>query len=429
MELFQQSFGFTHGHCSQVRSISVLPPNSLLVTGSEDKTVRIWDLSTNTQISGYAHSNLVLCTAISLDGEFIFSGSSDRTIISFRLSSSKIESVFKGHNHGVSSLVLIDRTTLISASWDSTIKIWDLALKALAKNINAHNKPINAMLRLASNLLVSAGDDCCVKIWNISEGMQVTAYRKQETRINCLAVGKEGKFLFAGSGDPTGIDNGVCLWNLEEKTCGQIFQQFTAPIQKLLVSDNDSLLFIGSKNVVYIGNIEEKTIINTIQTKCMAVAFSNVSNTEVMINFTANCALFYNFELGKERKLEFPGHFNAVNGTFVNNRKNLLITCSGNSNTFPQDHTIRIWNPETRTQELVIMGLISGISCCDIDFSTNTMAICNKGKLYFWSKVKAEHIQEHGSHSCDLFSVCISKCNRFILTIDANLKILVWLIS
>src|SRR5438270_6241033 len=69
------------GHTDPVYSVDFTPDGSLIVTGSFDKTVKLWDAATKKPVrTFYGHTNLVLTVAVSKDGARIASGSLDNTI-------------------------------------------------------------------------------------------------------------------------------------------------------------------------------------------------------------------------------------------------------------------------------------------------------------------------------------------------------------
>ena len=93
---FQQTLGFhnpsvihwpqcqysIHGHSNVVQSVAVSPDGKHIVSGSHDKTIRIWDTATGQAVGSpmEGHSDLVRSVAFSPDGKHIVSGSADQTI-------------------------------------------------------------------------------------------------------------------------------------------------------------------------------------------------------------------------------------------------------------------------------------------------------------------------------------------------------------
>ncbi|KAI9783534.1 MAG: hypothetical protein M1839_003704 [Geoglossum umbratile] len=64
-----------------IYSIAFSPDDKLVVSGSFDKTVRLWDTSTGAQLQTFqGHSNQVYSVAFSPDGKLVASGSWDETI-------------------------------------------------------------------------------------------------------------------------------------------------------------------------------------------------------------------------------------------------------------------------------------------------------------------------------------------------------------
>ena len=69
------------GHRGRVRSVAITPDGKRVVTGSDDSTARVWDLSGATPISTTleGHRGEVLSVAITPDGKQVLTGSSDGT--------------------------------------------------------------------------------------------------------------------------------------------------------------------------------------------------------------------------------------------------------------------------------------------------------------------------------------------------------------
>ena len=119
------------GHSVAIWSVDFSPDGQTLASGSDDKTIKLWNLDAVKPIHTLSgHSKSVLSVAFDLDGQTLASSSKDKTIKLWDLGTGKLLHTLYGHLKPVRSVAFSpDRQSLASGGWDTTRSscgIWTL---------------------------------------------------------------------------------------------------------------------------------------------------------------------------------------------------------------------------------------------------------------------------------------------------------------
>jgi F-box/WD-40 domain protein MET30 len=109
--------------CLQYHTSLTSPSYPVLITGSYDRTVRVWNLDTGEEVRTLrGHDRAV--RALQFDQMLLFTGSMDGTVRMWNWRAGECLRVLEGHTDGVVALNY-NGYLLASGSADSTIQVWN----------------------------------------------------------------------------------------------------------------------------------------------------------------------------------------------------------------------------------------------------------------------------------------------------------------
>ncbi|KDO33510.1 hypothetical protein SPRG_02318 [Saprolegnia parasitica CBS 223.65] len=191
--------------------------SAFFVTGSTDKTMKLWSLgpvladggastlSLSAMAATKAHEKDVNALAVAPNDRFIASGSQDKLIKIWNASNLALIGTCRGHKRGVWALEFspVDQC-LASASSDKTVKLWSLKDFSCLKTFEGHTASVlNVQFVCAGMQLVSAGADGLVKLWTIKTNECENTLDHHADKIWALAVAKDSSEMVTGGADST----------------------------------------------------------------------------------------------------------------------------------------------------------------------------------------------------------------------------------
>ncbi|XP_035232380.1 WD repeat-containing protein 3-like, partial [Stegodyphus dumicola] len=117
-----------YGHALPVTCMDISYDSSLIVTGSEDKDVRIWSMEFGScnKFLKRAHDKGITCLSFLPKTHYFFTGGRDNVIKQWDADNFQKITTLKGHQNEVSCMTVSpDGSTLVTASKDKSIRIWE----------------------------------------------------------------------------------------------------------------------------------------------------------------------------------------------------------------------------------------------------------------------------------------------------------------
>ncbi len=241
------------GHEKAIRSIAVSHKGDYIASCSNDKTIRLWDLQGNSVCESFrGHEDDVISIAFSSDDQYIISGSKDKTLRLWDQKGNQIGIAFLGHEDTVGAVTFRpagSQTIIVSGSRDRTIRLWDVQGNPIGKPFEGHKGTIGAVaFSPDGEYIVSGSRDRTIRLWDILGNPIGKPFEGHGGAIICVTFSPDGQYIISGSEDRT-----IRVWDLQGQQFGKSFQghggsvnsiAFSADIQHIISASEDKTIRI-----------------------------------------------------------------------------------------------------------------------------------------------------------------------------------------
>lgn len=226
------------GHTDEVYAVQL--QDDYLVSASADRTVRVWNLTTQRLIYPPLTGHTGSVTAVQFDAQddIIITGDSRGNVIIWRFSTGETVTTIKPHSEDVVSscssetilsLCFNDRY-LVTGSKDSKIKLWNCNSTdvSLLGTFDGHDNAVLA-LKLRDDILVSGSGDSTMCIWSLPTGEVIRRINIYQSGVSCLQY--NGRFLISGS-----TDNSAKIYDIDQNIEIAVLEGHTNLIRSIQVT-------------------------------------------------------------------------------------------------------------------------------------------------------------------------------------------------
>lgn len=264
------------GHGGWVTQIATTPMfPDMILSSSRDKSLIVWQLLREETNYGVplkklkGHNHFINDVVMSSDGQFALSGSWDKTLRLWDLSTQKTTRMFKGHTKDVMSVAFsADNRQIVSGSRDRTIKLWNtLGVCKYTIQDEGHSDWVSCVRfspNTANPIIVSSSWDKKVKVWNLTNCKLKTNHFGHSGYLNCVTVSPDGSLCASG-----GKDGNAMLWDLNE---GKHLYTLDGGsiINALCFSPNRYWLCAATGSSVKIWDLEGKVVVDELRQEVMS---------------------------------------------------------------------------------------------------------------------------------------------------------------
>jgi len=376
------------GHGEPVITALFSPDGRYLASGSGDKTVRFWDINTETPHHVCkGHTNWVLAIAWAPDGSLLASGDKNGHVMIWDPETGKQRGkTLLGHKQWITSIAWEplhlgngSSRRLASASKDGAVKVWDCVVGHCVRSLTSHTASVTCLRWGGGGLIYSASQDRTIKVWRAKDGVLCRTLQGHGHWVNVLALNTD-YVMRTGAFDPKDakiVHDDTRLPDEEMKALAE--KRYTDVLkvigEEILVSGSDDFtLFLWKPNS------EKQSVARMTghQQLVNDVKFSPDARLVASASFDKSIRVW----CGKTGRFlcVFRGHVQAVYQLAWAADSRLLVSGSA-------DSTLKLWSMETKKLEIDLPG--HGDEVYTVDWSPDGQRVVSGAKdklLRIWRK-------------------------------------------
>jgi WD40 repeat protein len=379
------------GHTEAVQSVAFSPDGKRLASGSNDKTVKVWDTATGQEaLTLKGHTNRVSSVAFSRDGKRLASAG-DWTVKVWDAATGEEILTLKGHTNGVSDVAFSpDGKRIASASDDRTVKVWDAATGQEIRTLRGHTGNVTTVaFSPDGERLASGSDDQTVKVWDAKTGQEVLSLKGHGHRVNAVAFSPDSKSLASAADDRL-----VKVWDLARGREDLSLKGHTSAISSVAFSpDGQRIASSSLDGTVKVWHAASARVIGTVK--------------------------FWDAASGQEEG-SLKGHMGPVYSVAFSPDGQRLASGS-------EDQTVKVWDASTGQEERTLKG--SADDVCGVTFSPEGKRLASAsddGRVKVWDAQTGRETLILRGHTSVVTSVAFSPDGKRLASGSWDKTVRVW---
>lgn len=386
------------GHHELVTGVSMSQSQDLLVSGSWDREVRLWDVHTGQCVRVLeGHTDFISSVCFTPDDQHILSSSGDNTARLWKVKNGQCVTILEGHSKPIAT-VTCDSTGryALTGGKDKAVRLWELESGECLRVFEGHSKVVNSV-RFHPNpkYILSGSWDNTIRMWDRETGECIHVFEGHQDDVKCIDLDEAGQRLFSASKDETAriwsLETGECLMELPHK--GTVFSiQASADGTRVLTGVYGTLRLWDGNTGQLLSRFDghESAIYSLyLDPKGQRAVTGSGDKTIRLWDMTASQA-----------SLTLDAHARDIRDVVHNADGSLVVTGS-------KDNTLRVWHTTPKLSWNALEGHEGAISCLHLASDGNTLVSGSADRtIRVWNlqeRICTHVLRGHNKHVTSVF--------------------------
>ncbi|CAG9329646.1 unnamed protein product [Blepharisma stoltei] len=368
--------GTLYGHDKQVNDIKLIPDEKYLISGSQDCTVRSWELFTKEKsVQGrvlFTSPGIIMTLDISPSGEYIAAGDRSFQITIFSIINNSQSAIIKSTSEIGCVKFSPSMRWLAVGDFESNITLYRFGSWDPERTFTGHSDKIRDLLfTFEEEVLISGSKDSTIRVWSLNSYRNEIVLSGHDKSVRSLVLSKDQQFIHS-----LGKDTNILTWKIPEFDDNAKCRAHTQTIWKLLISKKNQI-------------------------------FSNSDDGRVII-WDANTGL----------KIQELDHFDGLFAMALTYDESQLISCTDGG-------LMIFWNLTTyqRDKEIVTEGVVKTLLAVP---DTNILVTGDSDfRVVVWNLMDNSKLQTFRAHKSEVWSLAYYDPYKMLFSGDDSGTIIV----
>jgi serine-threonine kinase receptor-associated protein len=235
--------GTFDGHKGAVWGCAINKEATKAATGAADFTAKLWDSLTGTEIHSFPHKHIVKSVAFTRDSSKLITGCNDKKLRLFDLNDYSAEPLlFNGHTSNIKKCIFSDDANkILSISDDKTLRVWDTRTCDETSSLKFENIPTSIEVSQDGQLLILAQGKC-VELYNAADLTKINSFTVPKLVSAASIHPKKQEFVCADD------DFTLYKYSIANGAVLESFKGHFGPIHAIQFSPDGELYASGSED-------------------------------------------------------------------------------------------------------------------------------------------------------------------------------------